>query len=80
MAIPKKIYLQIVDDEGNELDPMKDEVTWCWDKINDNDVEYEIVLTPRALDECPRCKGSCWVMGINEKIRCPACNGTGIRQ
>ncbi len=55
MTIPKKIYLQIVDDEGNELDPMKDEVTWCWDKINDNDVEYEIVPTPRALDFCPEC-------------------------
>ena len=55
MTIPKKIYLHIVDDEGNILDPMKDEVTWCWDKINDNDVEYEIVLTPRAVDFAPRC-------------------------
>ena len=33
---PDKIYLQITDDEGEH----SDEITWCVDKINDDDVEY----------------------------------------
>jgi hypothetical protein len=42
MTIPKVIYLQIVDDEGVDLDPLEDEVTWCVDAINESDVEYRI--------------------------------------
>ena len=49
MTIPTKIYLQIVDECGNALDPMIDEVTWSWDKINDSDVAYEIVQTQSRL-------------------------------
>ena len=36
---PDKIYLQVdPDDEGTC--GWIDEITWCQDKINDNDVEY----------------------------------------
>ena len=38
--IPKKIYLQVPDNE--DVKDFKDlfEVTWCVDKINDSDIEY----------------------------------------
>lgn len=36
--IPKIIYLQWFDDEGEAL-----EVTWCKDKINDRDIKYVLV-------------------------------------
>ena len=43
MLAPDKIYLQ-VDPEGESAYDSKEEfvegVTWCQDKINDNDVEY----------------------------------------
>lgn len=42
--IPKKIYLQIGEDNGIIDDFNKlSEVTWCEDKINDNDLEYILV-------------------------------------
>ena len=39
--IPEKIYLQ-VDPENENPNDFNDlhEVTWCQDKINDNDIEY----------------------------------------
>ena len=33
---PDKIYLQINDDLGEELD----DITWCEDRIEDTDIEY----------------------------------------
>jgi len=43
--LPKTIYLQIGDncdfDDWNKIYPMY-EVTWCVDKINDNDIEYQL--------------------------------------
>ena len=41
--VPKKIYLQIGEDadleeDFNELS--NEDITWCKDKINDNDIEY----------------------------------------
>ena len=39
MIAPDKIYLQ-VDPEGESADDSVEGVTWCQDKINDNDVEY----------------------------------------
>ena len=41
--IPRKIYLQI-DPENEKPKDFKDlvEVTWCQDKINDTDIEYEL--------------------------------------
>ena len=44
MDIPKRIYLQIFDDDGHE----HDEVTWCDDSINDSDVEY-VLVDPQRL-------------------------------
>ena len=48
--IPKKIYLQI-DDGDATLDSSVDDfedlfigaVSWCADRINDTDIEYELV-------------------------------------
>lgn len=38
---PGKIYLQVdPDDEGMDDIDWTAEITWCQDKINDNDVEY----------------------------------------
>ncbi len=41
--IPEKIYLQ-VDPENEQPESFDDlaEITWCRDKINDNDIEYEL--------------------------------------
>ena len=33
---PKEIYLQFYDDENN----IEEEITWCEDRINENDVIY----------------------------------------
>jgi hypothetical protein len=38
--IPEVIYLQIRDEDGNILDIVNDEVTWCAKQINENDVMY----------------------------------------
>lgn len=43
--LPKKIYLQIGDIDANngvDFDELTG-VTWCADKINDNDIEYQLV-------------------------------------
>lgn len=37
---PRVIYLQTEGGEGEPLDPAIDEVTWCQDMINDDDVAY----------------------------------------
>jgi len=39
MEAPKKIYLQVKDDEGNDLFDVG-EVTWCSDCIHETDVAY----------------------------------------
>ena len=36
MEAPKVIYLQLLDDDGNEVG----EVTWCEDKIHEDDIKY----------------------------------------
>jgi len=36
MEAPKTIYLQLIDDDGDEID----EVTWCQDSIYEHDVRY----------------------------------------
>lgn len=49
--IPERIYLQIEDDFGSlPYPPSKkddftklEEVTWCKDRINDSDIEYQRV-------------------------------------
>ena len=40
--LPKKIYLQIGEPECDDFDEIElnNEVTWCADRINPNDVEY----------------------------------------
>lgn len=39
--IPNKIYLQIGDDTPKYIDFNDlDEVTWCADRISENDIEY----------------------------------------
>lgn len=48
--LPEKIYLQVDPEEENPelFDPPYEGVTWCTDKINDNDVEY---IRPETLYE-----------------------------
>jgi len=41
--IPRIIYLQIKDEDGEILDSRDGKVTWCEDKINENDVKYKRV-------------------------------------
>ena len=50
--VPKKIYLQISQyaptDDFKELNRVSD-VTWCEDKINDNDIEYVLASELEAM-------------------------------
>jgi hypothetical protein len=61
---PETIWLQIGEDEpgieNKSFSEFRDEVTWCWHKINDNDLEYRLVAegvaaplepTPLTLQE-----------------------------
>lgn len=45
--IPNKIYLQIGSDTPKDVDFKDlDEVTWCSERISENDIEYVIVKKP----------------------------------
>ena len=48
MTPPKVIYLQWYDEDGEELDELNEEVSWCSDKINPRDVRY--ILDPNVAD------------------------------
>ena len=70
MKAPAKIYLQ-VDPEGERPEVLDclEGVTWCQDKINDNDVEYiRADLAAGTLKEC-----DCDVRGstVFHKVDCP---------
>lgn len=46
--VPKKIYLQIGDDcDCDDFAEMViehgEDITWCEDKINDNDIKYKLI-------------------------------------
>lgn len=54
--IPKYIYLQVADDSvsKHELDETdfedlkhSGEVTWCWHRIHDNDLEFKLIKNKR---------------------------------
>jgi hypothetical protein len=40
--IPEVIYLQWYDDDGIEQDD-EEYITWCADRINEDDIEYRLV-------------------------------------
>lgn len=42
---PEQIYLQCHEDDGNLLNLVRDDVTWCVDQINENNAIY-ILATP----------------------------------
>ena len=44
---PKKIYLQMLDEDGEE----QDEITWCEDEINDTDIPYVLESALTASQE-----------------------------
>ena len=44
---PKKIYLQMLDEDGEE----QDEITWCEDEINDTDIPYVLQSALTASQE-----------------------------
>lgn len=47
---PSIIYLQCYDEGGELLNLVSDDVTWCVDKINENDAIYALVETePDAM-------------------------------
>jgi len=39
---PERIYLQCYDEDGHLRDVYNDDVTWCADRIDENDVAYVI--------------------------------------
>ena len=46
--IPKRIYLQIDPENEKPEDFVElDEVTWCEDRINKNDIEYKLIKTKK---------------------------------
>ena len=45
---PETIYLQCYDENGNLLDWVHDDVTWCRDQINDNDAVYILATSELA--------------------------------
>ncbi len=53
--IPDKIYLQVGADcdadDFNDVYPGED-ITWCADQINDNDIEYERVKLKATCYSC----------------------------
>jgi len=42
---PNQIYLQCYESDGSLRNPVRDDVTWCVDQINENDAIY-ILATP----------------------------------
>ena len=51
---PKVIYLQWYDEnDGKALDPFEGEVTWCIDRINENDLEYILHEKQRSSSISP---------------------------
>ncbi len=46
---PKTIYLQIGEGDVNDFNKLA-EVTWCEDKINDNDIEFRVYTKSEALE------------------------------
>jgi hypothetical protein len=54
--IPTKIYLQIPDDVEPEVDfndvlkSLGTDLTWCQDKINENDIEYHLATSDRTVN------------------------------
>ena len=56
MIVPEKIYLQILDEDGES----PDEVTWCVDRIHNTDVEYVLSST---VPDCVNCALNCGNLG-----------------
>ena len=55
---PETIYLQCYDEyDGSLLDVIRDDVTWCRDRINDNDAVY-ILVTPELAELLERLAGN----------------------
>ena len=74
--IPKRIYLQWFDEDGEKLDPTKDEITWCVDCINETDVSYVREKTIQALERVAKaakviCEVSKYPRGVCPHGVCP---------
>jgi len=65
---PEKIYLQWYTEDCPEN--CRDEVTWCWDKIEETDVEYiRKDLYDLLLEKCKRIKKETDILlGIMESV------------
>ena len=51
---PERIYLQLYDEDGSLRDPISDDVTWCVDRINENDVACVLEEAEKKLLERER--------------------------
>lgn len=48
--LPNQIYLQYYDENGEDLlNPARNEVTWCVDRINESDAVYILVTLELAV-------------------------------
>ena len=45
---PETIYLQCYDESGNLLDLVRDDVTWCRDRISESDAVYILATSELA--------------------------------
>ena len=69
--LPKKIYLQVIDDSVQDIEDVKDfneltEVSWCATRINKSDLEYILIEAPDEIRDVMDNKG--------KKEFCPKCN------
>ena len=72
--VPKKIYLQIGDDCPNDVDFNElVGVSWCIDRINDNDIEF--ILVTREGQPVPDTEAN---DNKHAVILCPTCNGSDV--
>lgn len=56
--LPNQIYLQYYDENGEDLlNPARNEVTWCIDRINESDVVYTLATLELTalLERLARC-------------------------
>ncbi len=68
MKPPEKIYLQWIPEGEKYPTPYAEDVTWCVDKINDDDIEYH--LAPQWVDVTERLpggeEGDAYVVLVND--------------
>ena len=81
MEIPKIIYLQWYTEDG----VINDEVTWCQDKINEDDISYTLTRAAeppleQTVSTCPHgYRIAQFPDGKVVREKCPRCEGGQAR-